>query len=334
MRKGYEKYNPNALGISNGNFLGLPLVDDPRVVFEAVPFAPTVSYGTGTEDGPANVLAASLQLDVCVHGLERPWEHGFRWNSRWEHFRARHDELRPIVEEHIAALEDGMSSTADLMQVERAGGELRDEVNQIMSEHLAQGTFPVLVGGSHATALGAYEAVGACGVLQIDAHMDLRRAYEGFRYSHASVMYNALEQNKLLELVQVGIRDYCPAEVELARSSGRVTTFFAVDMQRSHLAGTAFAKTCDAIVATLPQRVWISLDVDGLEPSLCANTGTPVPGGLSYAETRFLCEAVINSGRKVVGMDIVEVAPAPYEFEGAVAARLAYEVGCMVVASQ
>ena len=339
-RKGYENYDPNGVGVANGNFLGLPRVEDAAVDFRAIPFAPTVSYGTGTAGGPANVLAASYQLDVCLPGLDRPWELGFDWYEIDAPQIAQQPALRTIAERHIARLENGSAADGgtDLAAVNEAGEQLAIWIYGEVSGSLAAGRFPVLIGGSHATALGAYWALPEdCGILQIDAHMDLREAYEGFAYSHASVMYNMLRttaRSTRPSLVQVGIRDYCPAEQQLARESERVTTFYDVDLQRAKLSGEAFAKTCGPIIAALPNRTWISLDIDGLDPSLCPNTGTPVPGGLSFAEALYLCRAVIESGREVIGMDIVEVAGAPHEYEGAVAARLGYEVSARAVTAK
>ena len=340
MRKGYEAYNPNGVGVLNGNFLGLPKVDDPAVVFLAVPYDATVSYGEGTGGGPENILAASGQLDVSILGLEKPWELGFRWSTIKGDWLAEHSQTRAYVKDVITTLEKGIALSEPqqtcLELINKHGDALRQSVFEATKAELAQGRFPVIVGGEHSISLGAYEAaatLGDFGILQIDAHMDLRLAYEGFVFSHASVMYNAVQRiPKMKQLTQVAIRDWCPEEEAFVNAnSDRLTVFYDDDFQEAKLNGEAFAKTIEPIIATLPDRVWISVDVDGLDPSLCKHTGTPVPGGLSYAEVKLLCKAVLKSGRTVIGLDLVEVAPEPNAYEGSVAARLMYEIAARAV---
>ena len=335
MRKEYQDYDPNGIGKNNGNFLGLPQLSHPAVEFLAVPFAVTVSYGGGTQDGPENVLSASTQLDVSLPGLERPWELGFAWKTIGGDWRGQHAEARHYAEQIIEQLESGEELKTEHRErqkmIEALGDSVRSSVTKEVGRCLDAGAFPVLVGGEHAVSLGCYDAAarqGDFGILQLDAHMDLREAYEGFKYSHASVMYNAIKEIPQLQtLAQVGIRDWCPAEAELvARSEGRIQVWYDYEMQAQALAGEAFVKTIQPIIAALPQRVWISFDIDGLDPSLCAHTGTPVPGGLSFAQALHLCLAVLDSGREIIGLDMVEVAGQPHEFEGAVAARLVYAI--------
>ena len=330
----YADYDPDGPGLDNGNFLGLPRVERPRVRFTAVPFDATVSFGEGTAGGPAAVLEASRQLDVCLEGLDEPWTLGFAWRQLDSPPLRRNRDLRAIATDIIAALERGdalrSSQNAGYAQLEQSGARIAADLERAVGEDLDAGCLPVVVGGEHSVALGAYRAcakTGDFGILQIDAHMDLRPAYEGFRYSHASVMHNALEAAQLTRLVQVGIRDYSPVEAaRVAREAGRVVTFTDRRMQRHVLRGGHFAELAERIVAELPKRVWVSLDVDGLEPALCAHTGTPVPGGLRYAEAQYLLQTVVASGREILGMDVVEVATEP--LEASVAARLAYDFAC------
>lgn len=340
MRKGYESYDPNGIGLDNGNFLGLPKVDDPKVSFIAVPYDATVSYGDGTNGGPANILAASTQLDVAIPGLEKPWELGFEWVFLDGSWLKELPQCRTYVKEVIETLEQGKvlneGQLASLLHVNKHCDELRLAVLDATKRELEIGRFPVIVGGEHAVSLGAFEAAaqeGDFGILQIDAHMDLRAAYEGFEFSHASVMYNAIQRiPQLKQLTQVAVRDWCPEEEAMVKDNAdRISVFFDQDLQDAKLRGQAFAKTIEPIIATLPHRVWISLDIDGLDPALCAHTGTPVPSGLSFAETKFICNAILESGRTVIGLDVVEVAPAPHEYEGSVAARLMYEIAARSV---
>ena len=336
MRNGYDGYDPDGPGLDNGNFLGLPLVDDPAVRFLAVPYDATVSYGGGTAGGPANVLAASRQLDVCVPGSAAPWEFGFAWEEVRGASLERADELRAAGARAVAAAEDGGEpDPGDVAALDGAGEEIAGAVAAAVGGALDRGELPIVVGGEHAVALGAYRACasrGGFGVLQLDAHMDLRPAYEGLRHSHASVMHNALRESGLTQLTQVAVRDYAPVERDRARREGeRVRVYLDDDLQRDLQEGRPFGELAREIVAGLPARLWISLDVDALEPALCAHTGTPVPGGLRFAQADRLLAEAVASGREILGLDLVEVAGPPHEFEGAVAARLAYRFAARAV---
>ena len=300
----------------------------------------TVSYGGGTEGGAANVLQASRQLDVCVRGVVEPWQIGIGWEELDLGHPAELMAAREAAEDNIARLEAGLAADAGALDfVEMTSERMLAAVELSVAAVLERGAFPVVVGGEHAISLGAFRAcakTGDFGLLQIDAHMDLRVAYEGFRYSHASVMHNALsELEQLRVLTQVGIRDYCPEEeARLETEAGRLVTFFDADLQAGRIEGDTWQVQVEQIIATLPQRVWVSFDIDGLEPALCAHTGTPVAGGLSFAQADYLLRALVASGKEIIGCDFVEVAGEEFEYEGAVAARLAYAFAVRVMAGR
>jgi len=199
---------------------------------------------------------------------------------------------------------------------------------------LAQGKLPGVVGGDHSVALGAIRAVAerhpGLGLLHFDAHADLRRAYEGFRWSHASIMYNVLSDVPgVARLVQVGVRDYSDEEEAFLQANrGQVTTYFDPDLRRSLVDGESWSRIALRIVASLPRDVYVSFDIDGLDPALCPHTGTPVPGGLSFAEASAVLRLVVESGRRIVGFDLSEVAPDPAggEWDGNVGARVLYKL--------
>jgi agmatinase len=188
-----------------------------------------------------------------------------------------------------------------------------------------------LLGGDHSTPLGFLRALSEqhnrFGILQIDAHADLRKAYEGFTYSHASIMYNALKLPAVGRLVQVGIRDICEEEVNVInRSMGRVVTFFDEDLKDKKISGTPWSALCDTIIQHLPQQVYISFDIDGLDPKLCPNTGTPVAGGLEFQEAVFLIKKVVDAGKTIIGFDLSEVAAGPSDWDANVGARLLFQL--------
>ena len=171
--------------------------------------------------------------------------------------------------------------------------------------------------------------------MQIDAHADLRDAYEGFEFSHASIMFNALKIKQIKKLVQAGIRDYCEAEVDvIRRSKNRVVTFFDRDIKRDLYRGKTVASVHQTIVKHLPKKVYISFDIDGLDPVLCPHTGTPVPGGFQFEEALHLVQQVAESGRTIIGFDINEVSPREDEWDANVGARLLFRMVNIMAKSQ
>ena len=174
--------------------------------------------------------------------------------------------------------------------------------------------------------------------MHFDAHHYTRDAYEGFTKSHASIMRNALDALPECSIVQVGIRDYCEEEVEYVKALGpRAEVFYDARLARARFEGRPWAKTASEIVEALPGDVWVSFDIDGLDPRFCPNTGTPVPGGLDFQEANHIFRAVVKSGRKIVGFDLNEVSPGQKgggEWDANVGARLLYKLTAWTLASR
>jgi agmatinase len=185
------------------------------------------------------------------------------------------------------------------------------------------------------------------GILHFDAHMDLRAGYEGLNHSHASVMYNCFKDfENLKSITQVGVRDFCRDEWEFTQEN-RSNFFTFTDMENKKLLfrGESWAKRVKDIIETLPEKVWVSFDIDGLDPRFCPHTGTPVPGGLSYDQAVYLIRETRKSGRKILGFDLSEVSPslehtdllrsseptqASEQWDGNVGARILFEL-CQAV---
>ena len=169
-----------------------------------------------------------------------------------------------------------------------------------------------LVGGDHSTPYGLIRALGdrhgEFGILHIDAHCDLRDAYEGFEFSHASIMFNVPSVKKI---AQVAVRDFSGTEAALAASSARVATFDDLSLAAAMFRGETWDALCRRIVDALPQEVYVSFDIDGLTFENCPHTGTPVCGGLTFNQAVWLLDTLVRSGRRIIGFDVVEVAPAP-----------------------
>lgn len=303
------------------------------VVLVPVPYEATTSYGQGSADGPDAIRAASLQMDPFDHQTGRPYRAGIAYRPAASWIRPLSDAMRAQVGRAL----DPETSAEDVAQatllVNDAGLRLRDATEAEVRGLLDAGKLVGLVGGDHSVPLGSIRAHAqrfpGLGILQVDAHADLRVAYEGFVYSHASIMERVLaEAPKVERIVQVGLRDFAEAEIELMRASdGRVVAHFDADLAEARLRGRLL-DVFDRIVEGLPHQVYLSFDIDGLDPSLCPHTGTPVPGGLDFGELTLLLDAVVRSGRRIVGFDLCEVAPGPdgREWDANVGARVLYKM--------
>jgi agmatinase len=196
-----------------------------------------------------------------------------------------------------------------------------------------------LLGGDHSVSLGYFKALAekykSFGVLQIDAHCDLRKAYEQFNYSHASIMYNALAEVPAIEkLVQAGVRDYCEEEWNyICNSNYKVITYFDHEIKERFFNGEHWVHIADEMICHLPEYVYFSFDIDGLDPKLCPNTGTPVPGGFQSDEILYLLKKIIKSGKKLIGFDMVEVGVGETSYDAVVASRLLWKICNLFVKS-
>lgn len=325
-------FNPNSPGIE-GRLFGLPFTPDTaELVIIPVPWEVTVSYHSGTASGPKAVMDASTQVDVAVKDIPDAWKLGVAMLPFPDALFEESTKLREWATTHIEQA-TGSIKAGDpaVKKINEACENLNVYVRSTAQQWLKKGKMVALLGGDHSTPLGLLrllnERYDRFGILQIDAHMDLRKAYQGFTYSHASIMYNALKLPGVSRLVQVGIRDYCEEELDvMKRSMGRIVTWFDEDIKAQMFEGRSWSETCDRIIADLPENVYISFDIDGLDPQLCPSTGTPVPGGLSFFEATFLVKKLVASGRKIISFDLNEVAPGPTDWDANVGARMLYQL--------
>lgn len=331
-------FDPNGPAGDNSGIFGLPYSEkDAQLILIPVPWDVTVSYTTGSGKGPSAILEASKQVDLFLKDIPNAWENKIHMLSIPEDLRKKSKKTRKLVEHYLELLleDPNTSKTPEgkelLTKINSACAEMNDWVYTQSKKYLRARKKVALIGGDHSTPLGLIQALSETSgfsILHIDAHCDLRKAYEDFTYSHASIMYNALKYNNVINLVQVGIRDWCQAEQNLiTRSRGRIKAFFDEDLKNAQYNGKTWSTICDEIIEKLEKRVYISFDIDGLDPKLCPNTGTPVPGGLEFHQALMLIKKLIASGRRIVGFDVVEVAPGKEdEWDANVGARLIYQM--------
>jgi agmatinase len=341
--------DPNAAARSDSGLFGLDdSLESARVVVVPVPFDATTSYHHGAARAPAAVLRASRQIDLYDVETGRPYRAGIHmlpeppsvraWNAT-AHAAATAFDSDDISEAEIAEAHE---------RINDASRAVEHYVESRTRELLAAGKLVCVLGGDHSVPLGTIKAHVArhpdLGILHFDAHADLRRAYQGFVQSHASIMYNVMHDlPDLTRLVQVGVRDLCDEEASrIEESNGRIVTVFDAELEREKQNGVPFTRLCERIVEKLPSRVYVSFDIDGLDPALCPHTGTPVPGGLSFAEATGVLRAVVDSGRHIVGCDLTEVSPpapspngeAEDDWDANVGARILYKMIGFMLKSQ
>ena len=332
-------FDPNQAGNPNNNIFGLPFSEESsKVILLPVPWEVTVSFGAGTSRAADHIFKASLQVDLFDPELKDGWKSGFFMKPIDRKVLLKSDYLRKEAELYIDYISKGDDVQANkfmcksLKEINEGSLFVNDWVYTQTKALIEKGKLVGLIGGDHSTPLGYLKAIGEkhgeFGVLQIDAHCDLRISYEDFKYSHASVMYNALtEIPAISRIVQVGVRDYSESEHEfILENSDRVITYFDKDIKERQYEGDTWKKIVDEIVDKLPAKVYISFDIDGLDPKLSPNTGTPVAGGFEAEQVVYLFRKVVESGKTLVGFDLVEVGVGEGGLDANIAARLLFKL--------
>lgn len=334
-------FDPSQAISSEFGIFGIPIEEsEAQLVLLPVPWEVTTSYGKGASNGPRIIRQASEQIDLFDLETGKAYEKGYFMREISGDLMAQNQKLKAkaqqLIELKTNLSDDKAQMDAILKEVNQACRQMTDWVFQQSREILSAGKILGLVGGDHSTPLGAIKALsekykGDFGVLHFDAHADLRKAYQGFEQSHASIMYNVMTMpEKPKKLVQVGIRDFSEEEYDFSQDpKNNIKTFFDVENKRRMLSGESWSKIAKEIVSELPKNVYISFDIDGLEPSLCPSTGTPVAGGLTLNEAFYIFREVAESGRKIIGFDLNEVSTGEQdesEWDGNVGARVLYKL--------
>ena len=339
-------FDVNSVGNPNNNIFGLPFEEkNARLIILPVPWEVTVSFGSGTARSAEQVFKASLQVDLFDRDIPDSWKEGFYLKDSDKKILLKSDYLRKEAELYIDYISrgeevgDNQFMCKTLKEVNEGGVLLNNWVYQQTKALLDNDKLVGLLGGDHSVPLGFMKALSEkhseFGILQIDAHCDLRDRYEGFTYSHASIMYNALNEiPQLQKLVQVGIRDYSQGEWEfLSNNKSRVAAYLDKDIRIRQYEGETFKEIVHEIVGQLPEKVYISFDIDGLDPKLCPNTGTPVQGGFETEQVFYLFDAVYKAGKKIIGFDLCEVSTSETGWDANVGARILFKLCNLLVAS-
>ncbi|PKL80529.1 MAG: agmatinase [Ignavibacteriae bacterium HGW-Ignavibacteriae-4] len=265
------------------NFLALEeensSFENSKVAIVSAPYEYTVSYGGGTKNGPEAIIKASQFVEFYDEEFDR--------------------EL---------CFEQGICTVEPIDFGGKANKEALDLIYDQVKELLAKDKFVITLGGEHtissAPIKAHHEKYPNMSVLQFDAHSDLRDTYEGSKYSHASIMARVAEFFPNDRITQVGIRAQCIEEANFIKEN-KVNTFYANAIRR----GVHGKDWQQSVVDTLADEVYITFDVDYFDPSIMPATGTPEPDGFLYHETLDLLRKIKAAGKRVIGFDVVELAP-------------------------
>jgi agmatinase len=339
-----SQFDTNAASNPNNNVFGLPFTEEEaRLVILPVPWEVTVSNTAGTARAADHIFKASMQVDLFDPDSKDAWKQGLYMRPPDRKILLKSDYLRKEAELYIdyiskgEILEKNAFMCKSLREINEGSVFLNNWVYEQTLGLLQRNKLVALLGGDHSTALGFFKAMaqqhGEFGMLQIDAHCDLRESYEYFTYSHASVMYNALtEIPELTRLIQVGVRDYCQEEWEyICNSNYRVITYFDRDIKDRLYDGQTWKQIVDEIVSHLPDKVLLSFDIDGLDPKLCPNTGTPVMGGFDFEQIFYLLKKVVQSGRQLIGFDLSEIGIDEREWDANVGSHILWKLCNLLV---
>ena len=341
MLQDLNNINTSDVSVAGEYFFALPSSPEASAaVLFSVPWDVTVSYGKGCSDAPEALLMASAQLDLFDAFTKDAWRKGIATLPINDEIKQRSAKARAIAEEvinHLEAGGDPAEVASKIAEVNKSSQWLNNHVYESTKQWIEQGKIVGLIGGDHSTPLGYIKALGEkhdnFGILHIDAHRDLRCAYEGFESSHASIMYNVLQTVPQVErLVQVSVRDFCQEEQDLADNDPRVISFDDKTLAHNSFNGKNWDTQSKEIISVLPQKVYISFDIDGLDLAFAPHTGTPVPGGMSYQQAVYLLEEIINSGREIIGFDLVEVVPVEHSVvDVSVGARMLFKLSTLSI---
>jgi agmatinase len=302
---------------------GNPLsFEDSQLVIIPAPWEPTTSYKGGTSNAPGLIRQASHQMDYFHEVYKLAYPKGIYYKELNPEIEPLHTEALKICENIQAQLTSPKGVPASFKEDLKTANALSEKFNSIIysesQQILKAKKTPALFGGDHSCPYGLMQALSEhyedWSILHIDAHFDLRIAYQGFEHSHASIIYNATQlKNPPAKIAHIGIRDFSESEYNYALEHKHYSWTDKV-LKRKEFDGEAWSKTCEEILKPLSKNLYISFDIDGMDPQYCPQTGTPVPGGLTYNQATQLIEKASKSFN-IIGFDLVEVATQPGDYE-------------------
>lgn len=336
--------NTNMPNIKVGLFGSNCSIDEACLIIIPAPWEVTVPNRSGTSLGPETILKASYQLEAFTPEYPNTDQLGIAMLPVPHDWKILSDTLRHDTIGYIHALELGIqypSLPKNLLQkINSHTRSFLDELKSKALSYLNKDKLVGVIGGEHSVSLGLIEGLAEkytnFGILHINAHAALHKAYQGFTYSYASLMHNVLKLSQVEKIVQIGLRDYTKEETQMITSSkGRIVAFLNDKLKADQFRGIRWDTSCKKIIDALPEHVYICFDIDGLDASLCPSTGNPVPGGLGFDEVCYLFKCLVHAGKKVIGFDLCEVSPGEhFDWDAQVGSRMLYQLAIITAASQ
>lgn len=333
-----------------GDYFGVPCrPEQAQLVLESVPWDVTAPAGALSSYAPDAIIEASERMDPYDPISPDEWKSGFATADVDYTLQERSQQLRSDVDKLRSYAVSGggiMGPLADdyySRRQRRVEEGCRDMVAAVRRETggwLRQGKVVGLVGGDHSTPQGLIEALAECeegfGILHMDARCRLKARCEGFEYSCESLMYNVLNDVPgVRRVVQVAQRDFSATEHRVARESERIVLYDTDRIASMRFGGASWRDVCNAIVAELPQTVYVDFDISALSIENCPHSPYAAPGGLRFDEALYMVNRVVESGRRIVGFDVVGVVPKVEDcVDAEVAARMLYRLCGMALRSQ
>ncbi|MCP3659906.1 MAG: agmatinase [Bacteroidetes bacterium] len=321
--------------------------EDASVILMPVPWEATVSPPSGTVSTPEHILKSSYNFNTFDKDYPKEYQDiKIAMSPIPKEWAMLSDQLQGIVTGYINSLESATNkrvysaNSKTIAQINQYCKDLKEYIKNGALSYLKKGKLVGIIGGDHSSCLGLIEALTSkykeFGILQIDAQADLIDAHHGFEYSHRSVMNNVLKIPQINKIVQVGLRDYTAEEYDkIKNSKDRIVSFFDQDLKKQKLEGVIWKDICKKIVKKLPDTIYISFDIDGLDAKLCPGTAFPVPGGLEYDEVFYLFEEIVKAKKTIIGFDLCEVATGEHiEWDISVANKIIYQLIILILKSQ
>ena len=339
------KFDPNGAIPDNGNYFGIPLEpEEAALVLISAPWDLSLKVRNGSSFAPDAIIEASRSVDFFEPMAPDSWRKGiatvpidYTIQDMSHRLRSDAERIVKVHEKQGGTPFDNLVYERSLRRVNEGFQALNDNIYKQSQTWLSEGKIVGLVGGDQSTAYGHIRAVaehhGSLGVLHIDSSCNLKSCHQGFEFSHASVMHNILRDVPQVEcLVGVGVRAFSPEEWQRAESDPRVKLFTGQSIWSRHFEGVLWSTICNEIVESLPQNVYVSLDVNGLTVECSPHNGMVVAGGVRFPEVIYLLGKIVDSGRKIVGFALSEVLPdMDDKTDAAIASRLLYNICSMAL---
>ncbi len=339
-----KDFNPcNMYFSEEASIFGLPVTyEESRLLLLAVPWDLTCSFRTGTSEAPRKIYDMSFQIDLYDRDYPEEWKKGIFYDDALsDRLVSTTQKYFPWLEEHRKKLYYGKTDLELIKEINRINAVVFEEIQRKIREHHDRNKKIGIIGGEHSVTYNAVKVLAeTCeefSIVQIDAHADLREAYEGLEFSHASVMFNLLRDVPAVKkIINLGLRDYSHCEAERIKTDKRLFAPDFLTLRGAQFQGKTWQKIIEDFLSEIPtEHIYISFDIDGLDVPFCSGTGTPVPGGLTFAEAEFFLKSLVKAGKKIIGFDLVETASSDNnELNYIVATHLLYKLSLLCLAAE